>query len=382
MIRFSKKAAALSAAAVLLITGCVPSQKFLSKQGRSITERETSYIRVLVLKSTKPITITSENGVRISNVQTRVIEHETDLKRAVFAPDRVKSPLIVESTTGSLTINNTQYRGMIEVRSALGTLIAINIVKMEDYLSSVVPSEVSTSWDSEALKAQAVAARTYAYYNILHKNTELFDLDATTNFQVYKGVTSENEHTTEAVKTTSGEIMTYENQPIVAFFHSTCGGTTADNTTVWNGESLPYLVGRTCPYCKASPYYRWEENIPISEISSYIAERYEGIGKIKGLSFNRKNGRVVEAVVRHDGGMMKISGNDFRMAMPEKRLKSMYFESKKIGKSIEFEGKGWGHGVGMCQYGSKGMAEKGKSYKDILSYYFKNIEFNKINNGR
>jgi stage II sporulation protein D len=382
MIRFSHKAAAISAAAVLLITGCVPSQKFLSKQGRSVTERETSYIRVLVLKSVKPVVITSENGVRISNIQSRVIEHETELKRAVFAPDRVKSPLLVESTAGSITINNVRYRGMIEIRSVLGTLYAINIVKMEDYLSSVVPSEVSTSWESEALKAQAVAARTYAYYNILHKNNELFDLDATTNFQVYKGVSSENEHTTEAVKKTSGEIITYENQPIVAFFHSTCGGTTADNATVWNGESLPYLIGRTCPYCTESPYYRWEENIAISEISSYISERYEGVGKIKGLSFNRIKGRVVETIVRHDSGMMKISGNDFRMAMPEKRLKSMFFESTKNGKSIHFQGRGWGHGVGMCQFGSKGMAEKGKSYKDILSYYFTKIEFTKINNGR
>jgi stage II sporulation protein D len=378
----SLKKTAVFITAVVVLSGCVPSKKYLAEQGRGITGKETSYIRVLVLKSSKAVIISGDSGLRITNIQTHAVEHETDLKKAVFSPDKVRSPIVVEAGNKILNVNGTAYRGMIELRNSMGMICVINLVKMEDYLASVVPSEMSYSWPEESLKAQAVAARTYAYYFIMKKNTELYDLDATTNFQVYKGLVSENEKSTEAVHKTSGEVVTFQNQPILAFFHSTCGGKTADSFDVWGNESIPYLAAVPCAYCSASPYYRWEDDISISEISGYISEQYDGIGKIQSVSFVRKGGRVSEVQVRHSGGLLKISGNDFRTALPEKRLKSLAFDSKKNGKVLHITGRGWGHGVGMCQYGARGMAEKGRSYKDILNHYYLNVSYVTMNNGR
>jgi stage II sporulation protein D len=383
MIRISVtlKKTAVFTTAVVVLTGCVPSKKYVAEQGRVITGKETSYIRVLVLKSPKAVTVSGDSGLRITNVQTHTVEHETDLKKAVFSPDKVRSPIVVESGNKIVNVNGVSYRGMFELRNMMGMVCVVNLVRMEDYLSSVVPSEMSYSWPDEALKAQAVAARTYAYYFMMKKNTELFDLDATTSFQVYKGIISENEKSTEAVRKTSGVIATYQNQPILAFFHSTCGGKTSSSLDVWGNEDIPYLSSVSCDYCAKSPYYRWEDDISLSEIGGYIAERYS-VGKIQGVSFGRKGGRVAEVQIRHSEGLLKISGNDFRAAMPEKKLKSLAFESKKKGKVLHITGRGWGHGVGMCQYGARGLAEKGRSYKDILKYYYRNISFVTMNDGR
>jgi stage II sporulation protein D len=213
----------------------------------------------------------------------------------------------------------------------------------------------------------------------MKKQSDIFDLDATTSSQVYKGIAVENAVTTKYVTETAGQIMTYDNQPILAFFHSTCGGSTADNDQVWNGERISYLTGRVCNYCAESPYYRWKEDLPLSEIRSVIASKYPHVGKIKGLSFNRYHGRIVDAVIRHDGGMIKMTGNEFRMIFPEKRIKSMSFNAEKRGVSLHLEGKGWGHGVGMCQYGARGMAIKGAQYKQILTYYYKGMNIVTVN---
>lgn len=379
---FSLKNTAVFMTAVVLLSGCVPSKKYIAEQGRGITGKETSYIRVLVLKSPKAVTISGDSGLRITNIQTHSVEHETDLKKAVFSADKVRTPIVVESGNKILNLNGISYRGMLELRNAMGMICVVNLVRMEDYLSSVVPSEMSYSWPDEALKAQAVAARTYAYYFLMKKNTELYDLDATTSFQVYKGVVSENEKSTEAVRKTSGEIVTCQNQPILAFFHSTCGGKTSDSFDVWGNEKIQYLVSVVCDFCSASPYYRWQDDISLSEIGEYISEQYSNIGKIQGISFGRKGGRVSEVQVRHSSGLLKISGNDFRIAMPEKRLKSLAFEAKKDGKVLHINGRGWGHGVGMCQYGARGMAVKGSSYKDILKHYYQNVSFVTVNDGR
>ena len=309
----------------------------------------------------------------MSNLKTRSIDYERLDSKIIFSPEKVMSPVIVESTSGWVEVNGIKFRGMVELHNLVSSICVINVVRLDDYLCAVVPSEMSATWPVEALKAQAVAARTYAWYHILKKKTEMYDLDSTTNFQVYKGIAVETPLTTKAVQETAGQIIVWENSPVLAFFHSTCGGSTIDSKYVWNGESLPYLRDVKCEYCAQSPYYRWDEKLSMPEIKQYIGHRYGNVGQIQGLTFDRYRGRVVQATVRHRNGILKLSGNDFRMMFPEKKIKSMYFETVKAGKGLELKGRGWGHGVGMCQYGAKGMAEKGSDYKNILQYYYRGI---------
>lgn len=370
-------AALLCAAAFSLLVSCTPSRKYLVEHGRETVTRESAYIKVFVLKSQEPVSVAARGTIRVSNLKTRSIDYERTDSKVVFSPDKVMTPVLVESTSSWVEINGVRYRGMAELHNIMGSISVINVVRLDDYLFSVVPSEMAPSWPAEALKAQAVAARTYAYYHILKKKSDLYDLDATTSFQVYKGVAAETAESTRAVSETAGQILTYGNKPVLAFFHSTCGGATIAGKYVWSGEDLPYLREVRCPYCSQSPYYRWEESLSMPELKRCIAARYN-VGQIQGISFDRFHGRVIDATIRHRNGTLKISGNDFRQMFPEKRIKSMYFSAAKKGKSFLFEGRGWGHGVGMCQYGAKGLADKGADYKKILQYYYRGVSIDTI----
>jgi len=290
----------------------------------------------------------------------------------------IDSPVTVESE-GPLSLGEQSYRGVFELQNVRGTLYVINILRMDEYLYSVVPGEIQANWPMEALRAQSVAARSYAYYHIV-KNTEKerYDLDASTNFQVYRGMMIEKPSTTQAVNSTSGTICTYFREPIIAYFHSTCGGRTIDDKYVWNWNDLHYLQSIKCRYCKDSKNFNWEDTVPLNEIHDRLAKKNPGIGSIRGISFKKFDGRVSDVIITHSGGTIKMNGNNFRLLFPNDTIRSLYFDSVKKGPSLLLTGHGWGHGVGMCQWGSRGLAEKGASYKTILRYYYKDIQFNSI----
>jgi stage II sporulation protein D len=238
-----------------------------------------------------------------------------------------------------------------------------------------------SSWNDEALKAQAVASRTYSYYHLLkNRNKNIFDLDATTNFQVYKGISTESSSTTQAVTETSGIIMIYNYEPIVAYFHSTSGGKTSDDRDVWPGSDLPYLESVECKYSENSPHYHWTAELSVDEIGNALIPKFKRIGKIQKISFKKNNDRVVEVTIIHSNGSIKMNGNEFRLLLPSGKLKSTYFSARQDKKILHISGRGWGHGVGMCQWGAKGRGEKGIKYDKILSHYYKDIQFKKITN--
>ena len=253
---------------------------------------------------------------------------------------------------------------------------------MEEYLYSVVPSEMPSSWNLEALKAQAVAARTYTYYHLAGKKdtNAIYDLDATTKFQVYKGLAKEKNSSTQAVQKTSGIIMTYNYNPILALFHSTSGGKTIDDKYVWEGTDLPYLQGVKCTYGKESPHYSWETELPLYLIKSALGKKYKRIGKIKKISFKKNDGRVSNVEIIHQYGKITMTGNHFRLLFPPKKLRSTFFKSSRGKNGLHISGRGWGHGVGMSQWGAKGRGEKGFSFKQILKHYYRGIKFKHIKN--
>jgi stage II sporulation protein D len=343
---------------------------------------DTSYIRVLLLNKGS-IKLGSKSGFRIREKKSGKILYESRKKHLVIGAGKIKRSLLVESRGTPLSLNETPYRGMFELHNIVGKIYVINIVKMDNYLFSVVPSEIPASWDMQALKAQAVAARTYTYYHLLNrKKKKIYDLDASTNFQVYKGMSSEKPDTTRAVLETSGEILSHNHKPILAYFHSTCGGKTADDDFIWKGKGKTYLTGIKCNYCSQSPHYRWQEKLTLHEIKNSLSKKYRNIGKIRRISFTRRFGRVTGVEILHSSGKLTLSGNSFRLLFPPKKLKSMYFVSRKSGSGLLIRGRGWGHGVGLCQWGARGMAEKGANYRAILKHYYRNIRLVKINRKR
>jgi stage II sporulation protein D len=355
---------------------CSPTRDYLLKQ--NATGVDKLFIRILLKKTDGRVMVSSNTKLRIRDNKTGAILYNDRGKDIYYQPEQIANPILIESPESPVILDKEKYRGTLEIHNVLGKMHVINILQINEYLYSVVPSEIMSTWETEALKAQAVAARTYTYYHLIANKKAIYDLENSSNFQVYKGISVEKESTSRAVDETSGKIALYFGKPIVAFFHSTCGGKTMDDKYVWNGEGQEYLKSTDCPFCKASPYYNWEEKITLFEIKDYLGKKYKGIGQVTGIYFQRKDERVVSASIHHKNGIIKLTGNELRLLFPEKKIKSMFFTAKKVNDGLILSGHGWGHGVGMCQWGAKGMAEQGYNYKAILRYYYKGISISDL----
>jgi stage II sporulation protein D len=280
-----------------------------------------------------------------------------------------------------LRVNGRRYRDGIKISlNSKGNLNVINELGVEGYLYGVMAREVSPEWSIEALKAQAVVSRTYVMKNLGKHDREGFDLSATVTSQVYGGVEAEDDRSSKAVDLTRGEVITYNGEPIKSFFHSNCGGHTEDVSNAWEGEQrLPYLEGRVCPFCKKSYQYYWEETIKKEMIEEKLNRNGYNVEDIKKIMIlgRTSSGRATYLRIYHNRGHLKIRASDFRMVMGPNLIRSTLFAMESMGSRIKFYGRGWGHGVGMCQWGAKGMAERGANYRQILQYYYPETKIEK-----
>lgn len=272
------------------------------------------------------------------------------------------------NSKGEALIEGLKYRGNIEIWRGQNGLYVINEVGLEEYIKGVVAGEMGSSWEIEALKAQAVAARTYAVFQIKNGSTQKplrYNLTSSVMHQVYKGVTV-SESIKRAVDETKGEILTYEGKPIIAYYHSTSGGITEDASEVFS-KGYPYLrVVETTS--EMSPYHLWERKIPIQEIEK--ATQLKGITDIKIESYTVSN-RVKDFKISFDGRETLYPAKELRKNIGWDRLPSTLITSlTKEQDAFVFEGRGYGHGVGMCQWTALDLAKKGMNYKEILAYFY------------
>lgn len=282
----------------------------------------------------------------------------------------LKTYIIVKDKK-SIEVDGKLYPGKMEVILRDGVLYLINDIDIETYIKGVVASEVPPGWSVEALKAQAVAARTYAY-NLLRKNRDaLYDLTATHIHQVYNGIHSASLNVLLAVEGTRGEVLTYKGELIEPYYHSNCAGQTESSFYIW-GKEIPYLQSVRCFH---SDKRKWELSISKKKLSSKI-----GLLDIKDVKILKRSpsGRVLR-ISFSDGNRKRImSGEDIRRIAGYNAIKSTLFEVKDAGDSIIFKGEGMGHGVGMCQWGAYEMAKRGYNYRQILFHYYKGVDILKI----
>jgi stage II sporulation protein D len=278
-----------------------------------------------------------------------------------------------------------------------GNFSVVNILPVEEYLRGVVPLEIGKRSDREidALKAQAVAARTYTYRKIAEHKDSTFDLLATVADQVYGGIGCANERCDRAIALTKAKILVFAGEPILAYYHSTCGGATANIEEVWKKKPLPYLVSADDrdshgdAWCAASSYSSWTEEWTRESLAA-ILQKYGASNILKGsvrppirsvkIVSKFKDGRVALLRVSSAAGTAEFGGDAVRMAFRRETpghpiLQSACFEIEKTGKHrIVFKGSGYGHGVGMCQMGACGRALAGQSYEEILQAYYQGTE--------
>jgi stage II sporulation protein D len=280
--------------------------------------------------------------------------------------------LIEPRNNGYVWIGDRWYRGKTRLVNQGGQITAVNHVDIEQYLYSVVGAEAVASWPIEALKAQAVAARTYALHKRSQSKNPNYDVDTTTATQVYKGLDSEYSSTVQAVGQTNGQVMTYNGQTILAVFHSSSGGHTENVEDIWSSR-LPYLRG-VVDYDQSAPVYQWTKTFTGRELGNLIS----GVGTVTAMTPERTTpqGRVITMRVTGTGGTTRISGENLRKAL---NLRSTLVSVSPLGNgSFQVYGKGFGHGVGLSQWGAESLAQQGLNYQQILGHYYSSASLSQI----
>jgi len=281
---------------------------------------------------------------------------------------------IEQGSTGkghATRVRDWNVGGAVLVQSVGPQLSAVNRVDLEEYVAEVVNGEINPHWPGESLKAQAVAARTYVLYKKMLRKKEPYDVAAGVQDQVYEGKAHVNPTVQQAVHDTRGRVITYQRRPIFAAYSSTAAGPTEDARFVWDLD-LPYLKGVECPFDAGSPRYAWQVSIPLQELERHLRRSGYHVGTIATITpyTFTPSGRVDRLRILHSLGALILRGQDFRRAVGYSRIFSTHFHIERLDKNLVLEGNGSGHGVGLCQWGMKEMAELGYDYQTILRYYY------------
>ncbi|WP_148267625.1 SpoIID/LytB domain-containing protein [Ignavibacterium album] len=392
---------------VILLSSCAPSKRFTEYKETSIKDYKNE-IRVLLGDSPTEIKTGSDVYLISQNEKLAIIKSGNKISIEPLYQDLLiklgsknfnGKDFNLEPVSDSLIkVNNKRYRGKIKLMNVDGKIKQINQLSLEDYLKGVMTKEMPVGKGNEnfeAFKAFAIAARTYALNKIFNSRT-YYDLLPDVNDQVYGGVDAEHPISNKAVDETKGLILTFKDEPAIIFYHSTCAGFTENAKNVFTKDEIEYLKsikdGET-PYCSISPNFNWKEVIPEKTLIKRLFDAK--LLKSENYSIEKFNiksrfssGRIneLEIILKSVDGLSSVSifGNQIRSIIKNQSgngiLKSNNFIIELTPeKNVEIIGKGYGHGVGLCQWGAIAQSRSGKSYQEILSHYFPGTEIKKLN---
>ena len=319
-------------------------------------------------------------------------------KRQQTSERRVFKPTdgCIVIATDKASLHKACYEGEFVITASGNKLNAINVIDIEKYLRGVVPYEIGRLDESkfEALKAQAVAARTYAYKHFGSRKAQGFDVYADTRDQVYKGIHSVSDVTDKAVRETEGVVMTYNGEVITAYYHSTCGGET-EGVVTWGRPNHPYLQNKPdlrpdgTPWCRESNYTEWTREFDESELRDlFQINAKEAKANVPSFSSihamnildTLKSGRIHTLEITTNNGKFTAKADKIRWLFKRGGtiLPSSFFRIHRNGDQWILKGKGFGHGVGLCQMGARARAQAGQSYIQILTHYYPGITLEKF----
>jgi stage II sporulation protein D len=265
------------------------------------------------------------------------------------------------------------YRGSVIVSADGNTLQIVNRVGLEEYLYGVVTKESVASWPPEALKAQAIASRTYALYQAQHRQDRDYDMVDDEGSQVYGGVEGESGAGRRAVDDTRSMVLAYRGRPIYAMFTANAGWSTGDPKYIFN-QPLAYLTATPDPYSPGETMGRWTRRYSASEIRRKLFDIGVRLGPMRAIQprLTCPSGRIVRAAIVDDRGSHEMRTRPTlgrALNLPE-----ILLDVRREGDNFVFTGGGFGHGVGLSQWGAKAMAERGFSAKEILTFYYRGAE--------
>ena len=345
----------------------------------------TDSARILSISSSSPFFLNLPSGKRLKVSERVTVTHRGESMllntRVVSASSvsvqggdgiyQIKILASVANSSSHNSKNEWNVRGPLEIQNNGSGLTVINRIDLETYVAGVVSGEVSPKWPLEALKAQAVAARTYVLYKKSLSQQQPFDVFASVQDQVYHGHAARAEKVLRAIAETKGYVVTYERRPIYAAYSSTAAGPTEDALYVW-ALDLPYLKGVDCPFDEQSPRYDWQASFTFEYLEQQLRKEGYPVGSIATLTpYTFTPSRRVDRVrLLHSGGEIILRGQDLRRIVGYSKIFSTNFTIESFGAKIVVAGHGAGHAVGMCQWGMREMAELGYDYHSILRHYY------------
>ncbi|MGC3997282.1 MAG: SpoIID/LytB domain-containing protein [Anaeromyxobacter sp.] len=248
----------------------------------------------------------------------------------------------------------------------------IEELPLEDYVAGVISGEMPSSFPPEALKAQAVAARSYALTRRLEAqvNARKWDIGVGVLAQCYRHGQA-TRAAQAAAAATAGEVLVHGVEPVEAYFHAACGGRTEAGAAAL-GRDLPYLASVPCGHCDRAPGARWRVVFDGAALGQ--AARLGGAAQEVRIAERTATGRVARVAVAREGRVVTLTGAELRQRLGWSKLPSLAFELRADGRRWVFEGRGQGHGAGLCQWGAAGLARAGKDYREILAHYYPGAE--------
>lgn len=331
-----------------------------------------SSVRVLLLEGPGPYRVEGPGGTRTVRAHPEGFVVDGARHRARWRLEGAR-----------LAAEGRRLRGALEVRASGAGVQLINELPLEDYVAGTVGGEMYARWEPAALRAQAVASRTY----VLHQQQARrragggagYDVSADTAHQVYRGLDSETPAVRAAVRATEGQVLTWEQEPILAVFHSASGGRTASAAEVW-GRPLPYLVSQPVVDEEESPDTYWRLEVSAAELSRVLAGQGLRVGGVERVVVRSRSasGRVQQIVFEGDRGRGTLSGRTLRGALGADALRSTLFELREQAGGFAFVGSGRGHGVGMSQWGARALARRGLGHPEILRSFYPGARLSKL----
>jgi stage II sporulation protein D len=319
------------------------------------------WIRVLMLETDGPVRVgaVGERGALVAAAPGGL---QVD-GRPVASPWRLSAPLV--------HLDGLRLRGELQVGGSQHRVRVVNRVPIEAYVAGTLGRETYAGWPAEMLKAQAVAARTYALHQAHARRGEAWDLAADTSGQVYGGADAETPAVLEATRATRGQWLAWEGRPILAVYHSASGGRTASAEEVW-GRALPYLRSVPVEGEEDSPDTYWRASIPGTTLGPALASLGVQVGPVRELEVvdRSESGRARSVRVRGRDGEGEVDAHELRKALGATVIRSTLFDTRVGPDGFVFFGSGHGHGVGMSQWGAQSMARQGAGYLQILRAFY------------
>lgn len=395
----------------LLLLSCSATKRFVNENNEG-TITESNLIRVLLSEKSSEVQINIDSKISLSDENKLLAKINPGNKLFIkLNSDRLQLSISDKNffadtffLSGSredpiIKIDGKQFRGKLKIFKSNSHIKVVNQIGLEDYVKGVMTKEMpigNGNENYEALKAFSICVRTYALLKIF-ENKPIFDIYPDTRDQVYGGVDAETSLTNRIVDETKGQILSYNGSPAIIFYHSSCGGFTEDVKNVFSNNDLPYLKSVADgdePFCSIAPNFNWKEefseNVFVSRLfdakliptknfkleSVKVKSRFES-GRVKELAINLIDDNKNEKTLTLLGNKIR---NIIKTTNGKSILRSTFFDISIDGDNrVVIVGKGYGHGVGFCQWGAIGQSKKGIDYQTILNHYFPGTKIIKYN---